>query len=782
MQKKQIKGEYLKKLSFTNKGENLKNLSPIIKEAKILPLVIINDINDDVINDIKNLGDKVIIRSSASNEDTNLTSNAGAFLSIANIDTSNKEIIKDAFDKVKISMGKDNHNNQILIQPMLNDIDICGVAFSVDKDNYAPYFCISYDESGSSDSITSGSTSNITNIIIFRGCVSKDRRINKIIQALLELESIFDNNALDVEFAFTKNGDLYILQVRPLVMTNKKNYFNTINGNILERLQKQIDNLSLRHPHILGNKTIFGVMPDWNPAEIIGLKPKRLALSLYKELVTDNIWAYQRDNYGYRNLRSHPLMYSFLGVPYIDVRLSFNSFIPKNLDTTIADKLVNYYIDSLESKPYLHDKVEFEIVFSCYDFNLPNKLQVLKNYGFNQNELKRIEFSLLSLTNDILNSKNGLYLKDLEKIKILDMRFNSIMKSDLSIIDKIYWLIEDCKRFGTLPFAGIARAAFVAMQMINSLVDIGFFSVDEKNQFLLSLKTINKELSIDMIKMQNGILQKEEFLEKYGHLRAGSYNILSPSYKEAFDVYFSNTNNNNTIKHNDNFNLTKEKEDYLNILLLQNGIQINAKELFDFFRMVIEGRELAKFKFSKLLSNTIDLISEFGNELNISKEDLAHLDINNILSLQSTIYKDAPSEKFKNEIQRHKEEYKVTEAIKLPPLIINSDDVMYFVSLQSQPNFITQKTITAPTAIENDLELENKIVLIDSADPGYDYLFTKNIAGLITCYGGANSHMAIRCSELSLPAVIGVGEERFKAYKQAAKLTIDSLNNQVFAL
>ena len=72
--------------------------------------------------------------------------------------------------------------------------------------------------------------------------------------------------------------------------------------------------------------------------------------------------------------------------------------------------------------------------------------------------------------------------------------------------------------------------------------------------------------------------------------------------------------------------------------------------------------------------------------------------------------------------------------------------------------------------------------MIDSADPGYDYLFTKNIAGLITCYGGANSHMAIRCSELSLPAVIGVGEERFKIYKSANKLTIDSLNNQVFVL
>ena len=31
------------------------------------------------------------------------------------------------------------------------------------------------------------------------------------------------------------------------------------------------------------------------------------------------------------------------------------------------------------------------------------------------------------------------------------------------MIDKIYWLIEDCKRFGTYPFAGFARCGFVAI-------------------------------------------------------------------------------------------------------------------------------------------------------------------------------------------------------------------------------------------------------------------------------------------------------------------------------
>lgn len=64
----------------------------------------------------------------------------------------------------------------------------------------------------------------------------------------------------------------------------------------------------------------------------------------------------------------------------------------------------------------------------------------------------------------------------------------------------------------------------------------------------------------------------------------------------------------------------------------------------------------------------------------------------------------------------------------------------------------------------NSAPLEGKIVFIKSADPGYDFLFTKNIAGLITQYGGANSHMAIRCAELGIPAVIGAGEKSFEEW------------------
>ncbi|WP_096407604.1 PEP-utilizing enzyme [Halorhodospira halochloris] len=65
------------------------------------------------------------------------------------------------------------------------------------------------------------------------------------------------------------------------------------------------------------------------------------------------------------------------------------------------------------------------------------------------------------------------------------------------------------------------------------------------------------------------------------------------------------------------------------------------------------------------------------------------------------------------------------------------------------------------------------MALIPQADPGYDWLFGQGIAGLITLFGGANSHMAIRAAEFGLPAAIGVGEQRYREVAQAQVLELD---------
>ncbi len=878
----------MQKLEFQSKAKNLYMLQNRLKNAKILPLLILTKeaVKTNLAEALKLIESfcksegiqRLIIRSSSLSEDSKHTSNAGAFLSIADIVANDQQAIIEALQKVADSMP--NSNDEILIQPYLQHISLCGVGFSVDKDNFSPYYCIECDSSGSSSSITDGSskekisyfqyrdmpdftqdsmlldtntwglesktchvecsqTSNIkshqslndkinsnkdispfskaqygkilesikmhpkpcTHPDLVENLESNNKRFKQIISLMQELESLLQYNFIDIEFAFarpfayniqtdnldstdekveTSNNDetLYLLQVRPLVKSNI-NLFNALPQDALTRLQKRLTSFLKKTPNVLGDRAIFGVMPDWNPAEIIGLRPKRLALSLYKEIVTDSIWAYQRDNYGYKALHSHPLMHSFLGIPYIDVRASFNSFIPKDLDSKIASKLANYYLKRLDSNPQFHDKVEFEIVFSCYDFNTPNSLTTLLNHGFNSNEIKRLEFALLELTNQIINTKNGYYTKDLEKVVKLQDSFTKIKNSDYSLIDKIYWSLQECKRLGTLPFAGIARAGFVAVLMLNSLVSIGFLSEDEKNAFLHTLNTISKQLAESSMNLNAE--NKAAFLEKFGHLRAGSYDILSPRYDEDFERYF-NLDKKHEMQQHTPFSLSKDRLEKLDGILKEHGLKIDSTEFFHFLKIAIEGREYAKFEFSKLLSYTLVLIGELGEHYGISKEDMAHLDIHDILSLYASLYSKSPKQKLLDSISRHKEEYKLTLAIKLPPLITTKEQIFAFQTQQVMPNFITQKSITALKALHTDSNLEGKIVLIYAADPGFDYLFTKNIAGFITCYGGANSHMAIRASEQNMPAVIGVGEEQYQKYCKAERIMIDCQSEQIICL
>ena len=109
-----------------------------------------------------------------------------------------------------------------------------------------------------------------------------------------------------------------------------------------------------------GNLPIFGLMPDWNPVEIIGYQPNQLSYSIYKKIITDSSWRLARSKMGYKNINKQ-LMYNFAGKPYIDTRLSFNSMIPKSINKNLTKKLILSWSKLLIKKPYLHDKIEFEI-------------------------------------------------------------------------------------------------------------------------------------------------------------------------------------------------------------------------------------------------------------------------------------------------------------------------------------------------------------------------------------------------------------------------------------
>lgn len=769
-------------IKFGTKAETLLRLSEVIQMGKVLPQVAFpawewaKD-SEQIIKKVflQPWSSLLVVRSSAINEDTQWESQAGKYDSVLNV--AGEKEFRDAVNQVLLSFQDENPDNQVLVQPMLKDVKLCGVAFTMDPNTGGSYYVINYDETGSTCAITSGNGEKSKLFYCFKGYEDiKNQEMKAVCGCLWELETLFGQDNLDVEFAISGH-EIFILQVRALCQGNcsiSRNQQKIELDRIAEKIRR--DNQPV--PYLHGRRTIFGVMPDWNPAEIIGIRPKPLSLSLYREIITDNIWAYQRNNYGYKNLRSFPLMVDFCGLPYIDVRISFNSFIPKGLDSQLSEKLTNYYLDRLVENPSKHDKVEFDIVFSCYTLDLPERIQVLKNYGFTKEEIESIIDALKQLTNNIIDNDTGLWKKDYEKIRILEKRYEEITNSQLDKVSRIYWLLEDCKRYGTLPFAGLARAGFVAVQFLGSLVNNGIILKEEYQQFMNSLSTVSTMMNQDISQ-----LSKEAFLKKYGHLRPGTYDINSKRYDEAPDLYFDWGRNpaGESTESKETFRLSLEQMKKLKAALKEHGLSSDILGLFDFIKIAIEGREYSKFIFTKSLSESIRLFSQLGEENGFDPELCSYADIKVIQELYSSTT-DVHTI-LNGSIAKGRSSYELTETITLPPLILEPEDAYSFYYPDTEPNFITMKRVSGEICfLSGEISpecIEGKIVLIQSADPGYDWIFSHEIKGFITKYGGANSHMAIRAGELGIPAVVGIGEKMFEQLKKGSVIEIDTLAKKV---
>ncbi len=766
--------------TFHTKAETLEDLAKGLISARILPLrhFSVAEWRADPAAVLAELsreswgGGPLIVRSSAAGEDSVAGSEAGKYLSIQGVEPS---ALAEAIERVAASYHSDERvaqGDRVLVQPMLADVTLSGVAFTRDPSTGAPTLVVNACAGGNTAAVTGGGAEASW---CHHHWLDGPEAIAPTIKALTalarELIVLCGTDALDIEFAVTAVGALYLLQVRPLLLAAGA-VDRTTHGERLHAIIHRVAEAMQPHPFLHGSRTVFGIMPDWNPAEMIGIRPSPLALTLYRELITDSIWAYQRHNYGYKNLRSFPLLISFHGLPYIDVRVSFNSFLPRDLDGAVSERLVDYYIERLLARPALHDKVEFEIVFSAYTFDLDQRLAALADYGFNSAEIATLTDELRRLTNRIINRQTGLWQSDSQKLVVLEERRDRLLASDLAPAEKIYWLLEDCKRYGTLPFAGLARAGFIAVQILRSLVVVGVLTADEMAAFMRGLDTVGTELAEDAAR-----LDREAFLDKYGHLRPGTYDIRSPRYDEAPDLYGIGLSPGSTVPSLGQFSLSLRQIRRIEALLREHGLETDVVGLFDFLQAAIEGREKAKFIFTRNLSDALALLTDLGGKLGFGRDDLAYADIAVIREMRAS---SEPVEALlARSIAAGRERHAVTRSLTLPSVITAPSDVWSFRMQDSEPNFITLGQVRAEVRGASEGGLHDHIVCIPSADPGYDWIFSQGIAGLITAFGGANSHMAIRAAELGIPAVIGAGEMNFRRWSAARMLAIDCANRKV---
>ncbi len=516
-------------------------------------------------------------------------------------------------------------------------------------------------------------------------------------------------------------------------------------------------------------------MPDWNPAEIIGTRPKPLAFSLYRHLITNDVWAKQRAEFGYRDVNPSPLLVSLCGQPYIDCRATINSFIPASLSEATAERLANAYLEILADNPQYHDKLEFDVLFTAWTPGLAAKAKIrLLPYGVLESDIESLALALKRITCKALERLPG----DTASIEMLNKRRKVIEGCNSPTLDKIYTLLEDCKRFGTLAFSHAARAGFIATSLLKSFIENDILADERRLAFLNSFATVAGEFSKDKYQHINGDMSLQDLIDKYGHLRPGTYDITAQAYWEDPPRYLVSGNDVNQHQET-SFAFTKQELSNLSAVLTELGAKVSSQQLVSYLIKSIQSREFVKFEFTRNLSRALDYCIKFGEEHHISREELAFLTFIDIKYLKLNL---ATLSEVNDLIKMRQKAYATTAVIELPSFIQQNIDLFCFERLASQPNFVTSIRVSGEThclVTQQAQKLKGKVVLIPQADPGYDWLFGHGIAGLITQFGGANSHMAIRAAEIGLPAAIGVGEKLYEAISRMTMVELDCGNQLI---
>jgi hypothetical protein len=779
---------------FGSKAETLKRLHPLIKGAEILDLMYFRAADwksnrATLLSDISNKfgATYLAIRSSAIGEDSAENTMAGAYYTGLNIDNLNQTEVKTAIEDV-IASYSGNPNDQVLIQPMLENVAVSGVIMTHDVQRGAPFYTIEYDdESGRTDSITGGT--NVTKgVLVFRdadGSLIMSDRVRAMVDLAKELEEICGTTPLDIEFGISHDERMYLFQVRRIGL--QKNWLAHTENQIssrLECIEAFVVERSQYRRGIAGRRTILGVMPDWNPAEIIGTTPRPLANSTYRSLVTQKVWREARTQMGYRHLPDEELMVMIGGHPYIDVRNSFNSFLPEGLDHRICESLVDAWINRLDARPELHDKVEFEVAQTCLNFTFDEEYKERYEDTLAFESLQTFKSAIQNLTNKNVSLHDqaslALSLRVVNELATIQGQRQTLTKKRRGLEALLHAtdLLEECRQMGTLPFTIIARHAFIAESLLRSAVRRHALSQERLFTFRRTIHSITSKLTSDFNAVCRNEMDPSAFHRRYGHLRPGTYDITSLRYDERDDLFPDSL----PFEEIDTINFSPSAEECRSIdtLLAESGlINVNAESLFEYARLAIAGREDAKFIFTRNLSDALSAIGAWGEQLGLSREDLSYIDLDEILNAGTQAALEDANIHFLELAEEGRRSVALSEAIKMSYLIRDKKDIYVVPLHRSAPNFIGNMHIEGQTVLLDSLaststDLFGKIVCIENADPGYDWIFAKSIKGLVTKFGGANSHMAIRCAEFGLPAAIGCGERTFERLVGARKIELNA--------
>lgn len=728
------------------------------------------------------LGQVVIVRSAAAGEDADKRILPGEFLSVPNVQVAQRKTLVDAVEQVLASYarsplvsGADEHNGCI-IQSQVTTPLWSGVALSRDPTCRGPYLLVEFDAQGSKTSVVTAGE-KCERAVILRSVSDLGAPWSLLERAMRAVESVLGESDLIVEFALTADSVVHVFQARRQLDAYGSDPAK--DRGVIRWLRSVRRSLKRRwRPGVLSD------MADWNPAEMLGSAPGPLDISLYANLVTNSTWAEGRVSLGYADPRPRRLMSTIGAKPYIDVRASFASLAPASLRKSLQEKLVEDRLAYLVERPELHDKVELQVLFTTADLGHPRRTTALLERGFAASEVAEIDAALKVLTRGVLTRAPELSEFDLQCGQQLRSALESAKRprSLVGRLSEIRRLLQVARRLGVSAFTRQARMAFIAADLLEQAQRHGIVDALWLRDFYRSQKTIVNQVADAIHRLSRSQLSRAEFDRQFGHLRARTYDITSPRYDSLTSVPGAALDG---VTGGDD-SPPVQAPVALDRALEQEGLGVSGAELLSFAARSISGREQLKFLFSAALSECLERIAVIGIDLGFSREELRWLALSDLDTLATY----PPAEcvpQLRARISRRHAAWELRNLARLPPIVVTPEDLVAFRIPKLDPTFIGNGVVRGPIVREGEIRtsgarLAKAIVVLEAADPGYDWIFSAGIAGLVTCYGGSVSHMAVRCAQLGIAAAIGCGSDMFAVLERSSEIILDCAQRQIVAL
>lgn len=755
-------------IPIQGKSAALKALAPRLQKATVpefltLPCTQLHKELDGFVQQVMQLGGRsYAVRSDAWLEDQAKGSQAGHFLTLLDVSANH---LKPSIQQVAQSLPG-HPLDQVMVQCMVSTVALAGVASTHRISDGAPWYCIEL-AAGDSAAVTAGrAQGRMYGVARPQApiCLQKgelDPQVALPLALLLELETVWPGCAFEIEFVLTPSSEqwhIHLLQYRPIATqacwTQPSAEITTYSLPSLAALL-QPDPCA----QVLGASTMYTLMSDWNPAELIGSHPRPLALSLFQALIARGTWWQARERLGYAPAPEVDiaLLHPLAGRPWVDVRRSANSLIPAGVPGSIVTRLVDLWLARLRSQPHLHDKVEFKVFRTVRDFLPLSEVQAQYCDGLDHSEVAVWEDHLGRLGRSLLNTAAD------NPLALHVAQIKAALRTPLQ--GRPWPALLQLSRNTALVFSVLARIAFVAQSLLRSAVDRGALN----DQRAAALKVAARSTPIAGVDETS----THSWSTLHGGMRAGSFDITQPTWAEQSHLLRISEKTAPA-----RFALQDDEARGLNQLLAESGYLLNPTQWVQFVQQATRWREWGKFALNRQLSAFLEGITLELGATGIEREQASWLTLEHIQD-GLALPLGAREQYWLEEFRAAKALHACEARLLVSPLLCSESDRYQADSLGLMPNFIGHQVAEGKVLLLDDRmprvadRLNQAIVVLSQADPGYDWLFQYPIRGLITAWGGANSHMGIRCAEFGLSAAIGCGEAVLRQASRAQHARID---------